>query len=114
MPPIDTSRIVFNPVTVTFLELHEPKTAPERIPNTEFELLQKPISVNVYRELYYGVGEKWHWLDRMVMPVKVLSEKINAANVDIFVFKVNGEAAGYIEFVKEEKFVEILYFRFNA
>jgi GNAT superfamily N-acetyltransferase len=110
MPPIDTSRIVFKPVTVTFLEMHEPKTAPTPIPGTDFELLQKPISLDEYRQLYYGVGEKWHWLDRMVMPDEELSEKINAANVDIFVFKVNGEAAGYIEFVKEEKFVEILYF----
>jgi GNAT superfamily N-acetyltransferase len=110
MPPIDTSRIIFKPVTVTFLEMHEPKTAPAPISGTDFELLQKPVLVNEYRKLYYGVGEKWHWLDRMVMPDEELSEKINAANVDIFVFKVNGEAAGYIEFVKEVKFVEILYF----
>jgi GNAT superfamily N-acetyltransferase len=107
---IDTSRIVLQPVTVTFLEMHEPKESPVQLPDTHFELLPKPISVNAYRKLYYGVGEKWHWLDRMVMPDKELFDKINAPNTDIYVFYVNNEPAGYIEFVKEEKFVEIQYF----
>jgi hypothetical protein len=49
-------------------------------------------------------------LDRMVMPDEELFDKINASNVDIFLFYVNKEVAGYIEFVKEEKYVEILYF----
>jgi len=107
---IDVSRIVFQPVTVTFLEMHEPKDLPNVLPNTFFELLPKPVDVNDYREYYYSVGEKHFWLDRMVMPDEELFQKINAANVDIYIFKVNNEAAGYIEFVKEEKFVEILYF----
>jgi GNAT superfamily N-acetyltransferase len=106
----DTSRITLQPVTVTFLEMHEPKEPPSPQPHTQFELLSKPISVNDYRKLYYGVGEKWHWLDRMVMPDNELFEKINAANVDIFVFKIKNETAGYIEFVKEEKYVEVQYF----
>ena len=107
---MNTSGIILKPVTVTFLEMHEPKEPPAPLPDTQFELLPKHISVNDYRRLYYGVGEKWHWLDRMVMPDDELFEKINAANVDIFVFKVKNEIAGYIEFVKEEKYVEIQYF----
>ena len=46
----------------------------------------------------------------MVMPDEELSEKINAENIDTFLFYINKEIAGYIEFVKEEKYVEILYF----
>lgn len=111
MPSIDTTRIVLKPVTVTFLEMHKkPEEAVQSIPGTSFTLLQKPVSVAEYRKYYYGVGEKHFWLDRMVMPDEELFEKINAANVDIFVFNVNNEPAGYIEFVKEEKYVEILYF----
>ena len=110
MKTIDMSRIIFQPVTVTFLEMHEPKELPVSLPNTYFELLAKPVSVNTYRKYYYGVGEKHFWLDRMVMPDAELFEKINATNVDIFLFYVNEEVAGYIEFVKEEKYVEILYF----
>jgi GNAT superfamily N-acetyltransferase len=107
---IDTSKIILKPVIVTFLEMHEPKELPLPLPNTHFELLPKPIPVNEYRNYYYGVGEKHFWLDRMVMPDEELFEKINAVNVDILLFYVNKEVAGYIEFVKEEKYVEILYF----
>jgi GNAT superfamily N-acetyltransferase len=110
MKTIDISKIIFQPVTVTFLEMHEPKELPAQLPNTHFELLPKPISADEYRTYYYEVGEKHFWLDRMVMPDEELFDKINASNVDIFLFYVNKEVAGYIEFVKEEKHVEILYF----
>ena len=107
---IDPSKIILRPVTVTFFEMHEQKVPPVPLSNTHFELMPKPISVNDYRKYYYAVGEKHFWLDRMVMPDEELSEKINAPNVDIFILYVQHTPAGYIEFVKEEKFVEILYF----
>lgn len=110
MISIDAAKIKFQPVTVTFLEMHEPKEMPAPLPGADFELLPKPISVNEYRKYYYGVGEKYYWLDRMIMPDEELFEKINASNVEIFVFKMNNDPAGYIEFVREEKYVEILYF----
>jgi GNAT superfamily N-acetyltransferase len=90
--------------------MHEPKELPAPLLNTRFELLPKPVPADEYRKYYYAVGEKHFWLDRMVMPDEELSEKINASNVDIFLFYVNKEVAGYIEFVKEEKYTEILYF----
>ena len=107
---IDPSRIVLQPVIVTFLAMHEAKEFPAPLPGIRIELLPRPISVDEYRKYYYGVGEKYHWLDRMVMPDDELTEKINAANVEIHVFYVNETAAGYIEFVKEKTFVEIFYF----
>ena len=110
MKHIDISKIVLRPVTVTFLEMHEPKELPVSLSGTHFGLLLNPIPVSQYRKYYYSVGEKHFWLDRMVMPDEELFEKINADNVDIFLFYVNKEVAGYIEFVKEEKYVEILYF----
>ena len=110
MKTIDISKIIFQPVTVTFLEMHEPKELPAPLPNINFGLLPKPIPADEYRKYYYGVGEKHFWLDRMVMPDEELFDKINAGNVDIFLFYVSKEVAGYIEFVKEEKHVEILYF----
>ena len=110
MKTIDISRITFQPAIVTFFEMHEPKELPASLPGTHFGLLLNPIPVNEYRKFYYGVGENHSWLDRMVMPDEELFDKINAGNVDIFLFYVNKEIAGYIEFVKEEKYVEILYF----
>ena len=44
------------------------------------------------------------------MPDQELIDKINGSNVDIFLFYVNVEVAWYIEFIKEGKYVEILYF----
>ena len=108
---IDTSKITLIPVTVSFLEMHErPAREPEAVAGTEFRLWAKPVDVNEYRKIYYAVGEKHFWLDRMVMPDEELYEKINAPNIDIFLFYVNKDVAGYIEFVREEKFVEMLYF----
>lgn len=78
--------------------------------DTKFELLPKPISVDEYRRYYYGVGKPWHWLDRMVMNDDVLFEKINNPNVDIYLFQVQGQPAGFAEFVKEKEYIEILYF----
>ena len=110
MNTIDVSRIVLTPVTVTFLEMHQPSEFPPPLVNTHFESLSRPVNVDEYRKYYYGVGEKYFWLDRMVMPDEELFQKINAPNVEIFVFYVHNEPAGYIEFLKEEKFVEVLYF----
>jgi GNAT superfamily N-acetyltransferase len=111
MQTIDFSRIIFRPVTVTFLEMHKkPSVSMQPVPGTEFRALKKPVAVAEYRSYYYGVGEKYHWLDRMVIPDEELYLTINTDNTDIFIFRVNNETAGYIEFVKEKRFVEILYF----
>ena len=107
---IDRSKIILRPVTVTYLEMHEPKEFPVQLPGTRFDLMLRPVSVEEYRKYYYSVGEQHFWLDRMVMPDEELHKKINAANVDIFSFYIGDEAAGYIEFVKEKNYVEILYF----
>jgi GNAT superfamily N-acetyltransferase len=79
-------------------------------PDAEFELISKPVPVEVYRNYYYGVGEKFNWLDRMVMPDDELYQKINADGTDIYIMFINGDAAGFAEFVKEKEFTEILYF----
>lgn len=115
---IDISRIILQPATVTFLEMHNKQSVIlQPIPGTSFNLLPKPVSVTEYRKYYYAVGEKWHWLDRIVMPDEELFEKINANNIEIFVFYVNNEPAGYAEFLIEPpkesirtKFTEIVYF----
>jgi ribosomal protein S18 acetylase RimI-like enzyme len=72
--------------------------------------LEKPVSVKDYRYLYFGVGEKWNWLDRMVMHDEILSEKINNDNTEIFVLLNKEQPAGYIELVTENDRTEIQYF----
>lgn len=99
------------PATVNYLES---RICPEPLKNlrqgSKFEIYSKPVSVESYRKLYYGVGEEWHWLDRMVMPDQELESLINAPNNEIYLFSVDGVTAGFAEFVKEEKFTEIMYF----
>lgn len=107
---IDQSRITFQPVTVTFLEMHERPEPLTVMQGTQFTLLPNPIDVDTYRNYYYGVGATFNWLDRMVMEDDLLFSKINADNTDIFVFYVQEKPAGFAEFIKEKDYTEILYF----
>lgn len=107
---IDTSRIQFKPVTVTYLEMQEPQPMPALRPGAFFHRWPKPIAVADYRSCYFGVGEKHQWIDRMVMPDEELEEKINAAHIDIWLFEWEGQRAGFAEFILDKAFTEILYF----
>ena len=99
------------PATIYFLEMKTATVSEFSIKEgCMFSLLDKPMKIDDYRKLYYGVGEEWHWLDRMVMPDHELESLINASNNEIFLFSIDGVTAGFAEFVKEEKFTEIMYF----
>src|ERR1700755_2190765 len=99
------------PTRVYYLKMEK---APEQklIEKTEasFTLLSKPIATDEYLRLYKGVGEKWNWLDRQMMPKEELEEKINAKNIHIYVMKIDEEVAGYVELQVETDFVELVYF----
>ena len=111
MESFDESKIVFRPAKVYFLEM---KQAPDSVllpfPGFSAELLMKPISISEYRSLYFGVGERWQWLDRMVMADGNLADKLNLSNTDIYRASYSGETAGFAEFVVEDEHVEIQYF----
>lgn len=96
---------------VWYLEM---KTAPvftsAQLQEVKIVPLQKPLSVDAYRKYYFGVGEQWNWLDRMVMEDEKLYALINAENTDIFVLHVNGEEAGYTELVSGDGATELQYF----
>lgn len=99
------------PATINYLEMHNrPELLVSEKKGDEFKLLPKPILKEDYRKLYYGVGEEWNWLDRMVMPDAELEALINASNNEIYLFTVNGVTAGFAEFVIEERYTEIMYF----
>lgn len=96
---------------IFFLEMqHQPASISMLQTNFSATELTKPLSAALYRDLYFGVGEKWNWLDRMVISDAELEEKINQPHVHIFVFEVEGKQAGYVELVEEDDLVEILYF----
>lgn len=108
---IDPADITFVDTVVTYLKMETPPA--EKLPPMEgvsFRLWPKPIDVESYRRVYYGVGKEHHWVDRLVMPEEEVSALINDEKIDIYVMEVGGETAGYCEFIKEKAFTEILYF----
>lgn len=108
---IDERNIILKDTLVTFLEMHDrPAEALPRLDGVSFVLLEKPIAVDNYREYYYAVGKKHHWVDRLIMEDSILSDALNASNTDIYLMDIQGVPAGYAEFIREKDFVEVLYF----
>ena len=79
-------------------------------PSLSLRLLEKPIDVRYYLELYQGVGLNCNWLDRLVMPESELEELINRDDVHIYLFFREDDPCGFVELVEGAGFVEILYF----
>lgn len=61
--------------------------------------LERLISpeVSFYRMLYNTVGETYGWRDRRLMSDVQLYEAINAPHIRVYVLRVSGEVAGYVE-----------------
>jgi GNAT superfamily N-acetyltransferase len=111
IPVIDPSKIIFQPAKVVFLEMTQvPATTLLPWNGFSIQLLSKPVPVTTYRQLYFGVGERWQWLDRMVMEDGELNTRINAHNIDIYQARLNENNCGYAEFATESAHVEIVYF----
>lgn len=108
---IEESNIEMVPTTTYYLEMTAaPATQMPEREGVIFKILAKPVAVELYRSYYYGVGEAYSWLDRMVLPEKALATLINADNTTIYVMQVNGVDAGFAEFVITDAFVEVQYF----
>lgn len=108
---LDITKIVLKPTKVTYFEMHEkPEDKFAEKENVEWLLLKKPVDPDIYLQYYSEVGKEHFWLDRLVMSKDELINLINAPNIDIYIMKVNNKPAGYVEFIVDEKFTEILYF----
>lgn len=110
---INPSTISFEeiPITVHYLEQPSPTPSVAALPeNVNAVLWSTPRDVHEYRSLYYSVGEKWNWLDRIFMEDEALNEAINNDKTSIYLFQYLGETIGYIELVELTDAVEIQYF----
>lgn len=91
--------------------MHEkPKEIFKERTDAQFILLKKPVDPDIYLQYYSEVGKEHFWLDRLVMTKNELSELINAANIDIYALQAENQPAGYVEFIVDKDFTEILYF----
>ncbi len=63
-----------------------------------------------YRFLYRGVGEVWHWRDRLIMPEAELQATLAEAGTRGHVLYTGGVPAGYVELTQRGDETEIAYF----
>lgn len=97
--------------TVWYLEMHnQPAFPQEDKESASFILLPKPLTANQYKYYYYTVGFPYNWLDRLAMPDDELLEKVNDLRIEIYIMKVNGEDAGFAEFLFTGEYTEVVYF----
>lgn len=108
---MDISKISLIDAQVYYLEMRKkPKEETPYREDITFVALPHPISVEDYRLHYKNVGWEYHWLDRLVMSDSELLEKINAPNAKQYLMIKDNQIAGFVEFIVEDKFTEILYF----
>lgn len=108
---IDRAKISYTEAQIYYLEMREkPQAETPYREDVLFVALPHPISVEDYRSHYKNVGWEYHWLDRLVMPDDELFEKINAPNAKQYLMIKDNQIAGFVEFIHEPNFTEILYF----
>jgi len=84
---------------------------PVQKPALELSLEQEQVTPSEYRTLYSAVGHDWHWHDRLVVPDEELAAYLASAEVQVWVLRVSGHAAGYFELLRHpDARVEIVYF----
>jgi GNAT superfamily N-acetyltransferase len=108
---MDLSRISIHPVNVFYLKMEtRPEVSLPENAQVTFEIVKQPITRDLYLRYYKAVGLKYNWVDRFIMPEEELLQMINNPNVIIYLMKVDNNDAGYLELVKGDRFVELLYF----
>lgn len=96
---------------VFYLKMNQkPTSSFAAIPNAVFQKIIQPIEVSEYLNYYSTVGEKYNWIDRLLLPQEQLSASINAPNTDIFILSINQKKAGFVELIRNPDYTEILYF----
>lgn len=71
--------------------------------------LWKNPSVTEYLDIYKAVGSDWGWTGRLLISPEELAEILQSENNEVWLFQVNGEVAGFFEFVRSELETEIVY-----
>ena len=108
---LDDSDVKFTDSQVHYLRMnHRIQYGRDKHYDLQMQLLQKPVDPRYYLELYQGVGLGFDWVDRLVVSEAKLSQLINRAEVDIFIFLCDDYPCGYVEFFKGVDYVELLYF----
>ena len=68
-----------------------------------------PANFQLNKFFYKNVGNKHHWVDRLIWTEKQWIEYVSDEKVKTFILKRNEDFAGYFELVLHENEVEIAY-----
>jgi GNAT superfamily N-acetyltransferase len=97
---------------VTYLQMFQwwPRTPQPPVSSVTVQLVVQP-TVDLYRELYNGVGSSYGWNDRNRMEDQRLQDIITDRNVEIYRLCVHQETAGYSELDRREPDeIQLAYF----
>jgi ribosomal protein S18 acetylase RimI-like enzyme len=99
-------------VATTYLELtHPPAGDPLVAPSGEVTVAVERPAYDEYMRLWRSVGDPLDWDGRLITPAEEVEASLASPNVEIFVARFRGEAAGLCEFIKSEPLgSEIVYF----
>jgi GNAT superfamily N-acetyltransferase len=100
------------PVTRTYLEMTA-KPAVGAVPAPDGVFVQRldRCPLELYRQLYAGVGRQWSWFERLWWTDEELAAHLARPAVLIRVLHLHDEPAGYYELVThDDRSVEIGYF----
>lgn len=95
------------------LNMEKNKSRYERIPvrtwflkfNCELPMLQNPDYFQLWRNppvveylrIYHQVGDLWGWTGRLLLSEMELTEKLNSADNEVWLFQPEGTAVGFFE-----------------
>jgi ribosomal protein S18 acetylase RimI-like enzyme len=99
-------------VVRTYLELRERDALrPVRARDDVKVVRRDPCSTAEYRRLYSGVGERWHWRDRLAWSDDTLRAHLSSPDISVWELVVGGESAGFFELRRtDDHEIEIAYF----
>ena len=84
---------------------------PATTPLGDYSFAREKLNGEDYRALYLAVGDAWLWRDRLVLSDDELNAYFASPNVQLWILRVAGEAAGYVELQRHaDDRVEIVYF----